>query len=96
MQISVDLSPLLVRSAGVKTYLYHWYRALRAAGTHRVSSFPALLGDELLHHEGSVLGGAKTIFGLARLAGINFLALLVKLLARQQHFRLYPHKGGNK
>ncbi len=73
MQISVDLSPLLVRSAGVKTYLYHWYRALRAAGTHRVSSFPALLRDEPLDHEGSVLGRAKTVFGLARLAGLNIL-----------------------
>jgi len=73
MRISVDLSPLLVRSAGVKTYLYHWYRALRAAGTQNVSSFPTPLRDEPLHHEGSVFGTAKTVFALARLSGLNSL-----------------------
>ena len=29
-QVCIDCSPLLVRSAGVKTYLYHWLSALRA------------------------------------------------------------------
>src|SRR5207248_8833475 len=28
-RICIDCSPLLVRSAGVKTYLYHWLHALR-------------------------------------------------------------------
>jgi glycosyltransferase involved in cell wall biosynthesis len=32
IRVCVDCSPLLVRSAGVKTYLYHWLRALRAEG----------------------------------------------------------------
>jgi alpha-1,3-rhamnosyl/mannosyltransferase len=73
MRISVDLSPLLVRSAGVKTYLYHWYRALRSAGMHTLSSFPTLLRNEPLLHEGSVFGGARTLFGLARLSAFNRL-----------------------
>lgn len=69
----MDISPLLVRSAGVKTYLYHWYRALRAEAMQNVSSFPAPLYDEPLRHEGSVFGRAKTVFCLARLAGLNSL-----------------------
>ncbi|MEP6714266.1 MAG: glycosyltransferase, partial [Terriglobia bacterium] len=30
MRICIDSSPLLVNSAGVKTYLYHWIQSLRA------------------------------------------------------------------
>ena len=29
MRVSIDCTPLLIRSAGVKTYLYHWTEALR-------------------------------------------------------------------
>jgi len=49
MNLVVDLSPLLIRSAGIKGYLYYWYRALCAET--KVDSFPALgpLGD--LDHE---------------------------------------------
>ncbi|HZL57316.1 MAG TPA: glycosyltransferase family 1 protein [Bryobacteraceae bacterium] len=38
-QICVDCSPLLVRSAGVKTYLHHWIAALRALHPDAVQTF---------------------------------------------------------
>jgi glycosyltransferase involved in cell wall biosynthesis len=44
--VCIDCSPLLVRSAGVKTYLYHWLSALRSRDPANVRTFlePARLG----------------------------------------------------
>ncbi len=55
MRLVIDAIPLLVRSAGVKTYLFHWINHLRRVlGDERVQLFPFL--DRLLdlEHEGSV------------------------------------------
>ena len=73
MHLAVDASPLLLRSAGVKNYLYHWIVALRQAGAgHRVSPFPFLdqIGD--LHHEQSTLAAWETVPRIAFLLGSNF------------------------
>ena len=53
MRVLVDAVPLLVRSAGVKNYLYHWIEHLRrAAGPgDTVRTFPAFHAGVSLHHD---------------------------------------------
>ena len=52
--ICIDCSPLLVRSAGVKTYLYHWLNAMGALEPEAISTFLAPGGSNGLHHDGGV------------------------------------------
>jgi glycosyltransferase involved in cell wall biosynthesis len=67
MQILIDATPLLLRSAGVKNYLYYWIRSLREqAGQDQIATLPRLEGMTALNHERSVLGAARTRFHLAR------------------------------
>ena len=57
MRVVIDATPLLVRSAGVKNYLYHWITHLqRAAGSDAIGTFPALPALRPLTHEASVAG----------------------------------------
>ena len=65
MRITVDLTPLLIRSAGVKGYLYYWYRALRALPDADVHGFPFLDSPGELRHESSTEGFAATVRGIA-------------------------------
>jgi glycosyltransferase involved in cell wall biosynthesis len=66
MRVSIDATPLLLRSAGVKTYVYYWTRNLqRLAGNHRLRLFPYLEAPEECVHDRSVLDRWPT---LARLA----------------------------
>lgn len=61
MKILVDVFPFLLRSAGVKTALYEWTRALRALpGAHQVNCFPWLDLPESIDHERSPLPRANT------------------------------------
>jgi len=75
MKVVIDATPLLVRSAGVKTYLYHWVTALRRHSAElEVSLFPLLDRLGPLRHDRSVLSPLQTgvrlaLLGLARLAG---------------------------
>jgi alpha-1,3-rhamnosyl/mannosyltransferase len=72
MKLLVDATPLLVRSAGVKNYLYHWIAALRrSAPAGSVRTFPALPAGGVLDHEKSVAGIWRTYSGLAMLALAN-------------------------
>jgi glycosyltransferase involved in cell wall biosynthesis len=78
MRIVIDAAPLLVRSAGVKNYLYHWIGALRqAAGPHRIDTFPPLPDFGGLRHERSMAGFWPTASGLAALALSNHSPLPV-------------------
>ena len=83
MRITIDATPVLLRSAGVKSYLYHWIRYLRRAPVSRdgatIYAFPSLEGAIFgetdvdrgrLNHEGSPLGFAGTA---ARLALVHSL-----------------------
>lgn len=75
MRITIDASPLLVRSAGVKNYLFYWIRSLRAlAGQYAVRTFPVELGLGGLDHEKSLAGRLATAAGLARLHAANHLS----------------------
>lgn len=65
MRISVDAMPLLVRSAGVKNYLYHWITHLReAAPEARIDLFPWLGPIDRLNHERSQVSRLRTVWSL--------------------------------
>jgi alpha-1,3-rhamnosyl/mannosyltransferase len=57
LQITIDAVPLLVRSAGVKNYLYYWTQHLRqeSRGTE-IRLFPFLGEPRKLDHEDSMTG----------------------------------------
>src|SRR5262245_2985166 len=74
MRVVIDALPLLVRSAGVKNYLYYWIAHLRqASGPGVIHTFPAINTLGPLHHDSSVTGRWATIMGLAELAASNYL-----------------------
>lgn len=78
MRVVIDASPLLVRSAGVKNYLYHWILHLRrAAGKDAVRTFPPMDSVMPLTHEASMGGRWNTLLGLGSLAMSNHLGLPV-------------------
>jgi alpha-1,3-rhamnosyl/mannosyltransferase len=78
MRVAIDAVPLLIRSAGVKNYLYHWITHLRRlAGGDTIRTFPQLDRLGALTHEGSVAGRLRTFTGLGTLALSNYTPLPV-------------------
>lgn len=76
MRIVIDATPLLLRSAGVKNYVYHWIRGLRAiAGGNAVETFPVPLRPGALDHERSQASRLATAAGLVRLQFHNYSRL---------------------
>lgn len=74
MRLCIDATSLLLRSAGVKNYTYHWLRALRAqAGEEAVRAFPAIGGFGNLDHEASLYSRLATIPRIALLFAVNKL-----------------------
>ncbi len=72
MRVCIDGTPLLVRSAGVKTYLYHWLRSLQASSSpHNLTIFPMIARLPELDHRQSVKPLLPTVFHLAMLAVLN-------------------------
>jgi glycosyltransferase involved in cell wall biosynthesis len=72
MRILIDAIPLLVRSAGVKNYLFHWIVHLRRLlGPDQVRLFPFLDGLPELDHEGSVADPPGTLARQALLFALN-------------------------
>jgi glycosyltransferase involved in cell wall biosynthesis len=70
MRLCLDCVPFLVRSAGVKAYLFQLHVHLRrTAGSHIVHSFPWLDHVKTFHHEGSVIPPLSTA---ARLGFLYF------------------------
>ena len=73
MRVLIDATPLLMRSAGVKNYLYHWIRHLQNGGfSHRIDAFPWLHLGAPLNHDASVLGpfGTASRLGLVALSNL--------------------------
>ena len=85
MRLCIDAIPLLLRSAGVKNYLYHWILHLRKlAGEEAVLTFPHGMRIGSLDHEGSVAGLRSTLAGLAWLHAANYSGLpLLNWLGRR-------------
>jgi alpha-1,3-rhamnosyl/mannosyltransferase len=78
MRVAIDAVPLLIRSAGVKNYLYHWIEHLRReAPPGTIATVPAMRGFGPLRHNGSIAGGWRTGTGLAALALSNYTPLPV-------------------
>jgi glycosyltransferase involved in cell wall biosynthesis len=74
MRITIDAVPLLLRSSGVKSYLYYWTRCLmrRAEGVD-IRLFPLLGEPSVLNHEGSVADAAPTLARLSIVRALNRL-----------------------
>src|SRR5579872_3291527 len=78
MRIAIDATPLLVRSAGVKNYLYYWIHHLRTlAGSEAIRTVPHLDRLGPLDHDRSIAGPARTVFGLGSLALSSYTPLPV-------------------
>ena len=78
VRVVIDAAPLLIRSAGVKSYLYYWIQALRrAAGNETIRTCPAVEHWGPLTHEASVTGLWTTAWGLGSLALSNYTPLPV-------------------
>ncbi len=76
MRITIDATSLLLRSAGVKNYTYHWLRHLRrhAGSGEEIRAYP-FLGEVFreLDHEASALSFLQTAPRLAALLAVNRL-----------------------
>lgn len=71
MRILIDATPLLLRSAGVKNFIYYWLENVRrCAGTDTISVFPFLGDLGQLDHQDSMSGR------LATRARLHFVGLL--------------------
>ncbi len=78
MRIAIDALPLLVRSAGVKNYLYHWLTHLRrAAAPGTIRTLPRFGELGPLNHDASLSGATRTFAGLTTLALSNYTPLPV-------------------
>jgi glycosyltransferase involved in cell wall biosynthesis len=68
VRITIDATSALLRSAGVKSYTYHWVRHLREnAGSDEIRAFPYLNDFGRLDHQASTLARWQTIPRLALL-----------------------------
>lgn len=74
MRIVVDATPLLLRSAGIKSYTHYWLRAMRQAAKRgeKIDAFPSLTRTRELHHDGSMLPMWQTYPRLAALFAVNY------------------------
>ncbi len=72
MRVTIDAVPLLVRSAGVKNYLYYWTRHLSEESRGvEIQLFPYLGKPGLLNHEDSVANRMATYARLGSLFLLN-------------------------
>lgn len=71
MRILVDATSLLLRSAGVKNYTFHWLRAMQQQAPGVFSAYPFLSSLGELHHDGSNLSLSATAPRIAALQFFN-------------------------
>ncbi len=72
MRILIDATSLLLRSAGIKTYTYHWIQHLwQQAGNEQILTFPRIDKLRPLNHERSILSPRQTYPQLALLYAAN-------------------------
>lgn len=83
MRICIDASSLLVRSAGVKNYVWHWMHAVSTAMTNdEVTAFPLLRRPGALDHEKSLYSTAYTVprLLLLKLANIGIPGMIEAMI----------------
>jgi glycosyltransferase involved in cell wall biosynthesis len=102
MQILIDATPLLLRSAGVKNYTYYWIQSLwQQAGNDRILTLPSFTQLGRLSHERSIAGAARTYLHLGRVFAANsapWLPLLRWTMPKADVFHVsnqirFPPKG---
>lgn len=72
ISVVLDASPLLLRSAGVKNYVYYWARSLaEQARPNRLRLFPFMNGLGNIAHESSVMAAKDTFPRLGLLYAAN-------------------------
>ena len=72
MRVLIDATSLLVRSAGVKNYTYHWIQHLREhSRNEQILAFPYLNSLGALAHDRSMLPPSQTYARLALLYFVN-------------------------
>lgn len=80
MKLCIDVSPLLVRSAGVKTFIYHWLRAFKRENSSLdLYTFPVSVECEHLQHDKSLFDGLSSILGTVRLHLANIRYSSIRL-----------------
>jgi alpha-1,3-rhamnosyl/mannosyltransferase len=73
MRVTIDATSFLLRSAGIKSYTYHWLQALRhIAGAEVIHAFPFLEPNGQLNHDRSMLPLWATYPRLAALYAANY------------------------
>jgi len=99
MRVVIDATSLLLRSAGVKSYMYYWIRALQEHSLgDRIRLFPYFRGLSQLHHERSCAGKWATLadrllVNFCNLPGNRMLDLLesgADVFHASQHLRNPP------
>lgn len=74
MRVLIDATSLLLRSAGVKSYTWHWLRSLRTiAGGDTIRAFPFVPADRQLVHDRSILSPWATWPRLGAVFATNLL-----------------------
>jgi len=94
VSVLLDASPLLLRSAGVKNYVYYWARSLaEQAGRNTLSLFPFLNGIDRFTHLTSVIGLAATVprLGLLYAANVSPIRILNWLTPASDIFHASHH-----
>jgi glycosyltransferase involved in cell wall biosynthesis len=74
MRIIIDATSTLVRSAGIKNYIWHWIHHLRRMGAD-VAAFPFLDDLGKLDHEGSAVSRPATMARFALIKAMNEVGL---------------------
>jgi alpha-1,3-rhamnosyl/mannosyltransferase len=79
MRITVDATSTLLRSAGVKSYTYHWLKHLRRAARpdEEIRAFPYVGEIETLDHERSAVSALGTWARLGVVHAVNTLGSFV-------------------
>ena len=78
MRILIDATPVLLRSMGIKNYLYHWIQHLfEEARNEQIVTFPRLNKISALNHERSILGPFQSFSNLALLHLANIFPSLL-------------------
>jgi glycosyltransferase involved in cell wall biosynthesis len=101
MKICIDATPLLLRSVGVKTYIYHWLdHLMKSSASGTVTAFPGIRELGPLNHDGSQLSFFATALRIGSvLAANNNIPLAAKFwMPRADVFHIssqfrYPPKS---
>jgi hypothetical protein len=74
MRITIDATATLLRSAGIKNYIYHWVNHIRrfASAQEEIGAFPFLGDFGEINHATSTLRIGSTLWRLAMIKLLNF------------------------